>query len=106
MREHPQGFPKSSSRTRTLMTCYDERLPAAASLFHASSLRLQRHTFVVGNQRRVTNGSMCGIPRAMQPLFVVVAVLTLVRPAAAVEFLIVLLVFVRWLRSRRSRLMR
>ena len=42
----------------------------------------------------------------MQPLFIVVAVLTLLRPAATVEFLIVLLVVVRWLRSRRSRLMR
>ena len=29
VREHPQGFLKSSSRRRTLMPCYDQRLPAS-----------------------------------------------------------------------------
>lgn len=58
------------------------------------------------NQRCVTNGSKCGIGEAMQPLFIVIAALALLRPDVAAVTFVVLLVLVRWLRSRRSRLLR
>lgn len=42
----------------------------------------------------------------MQPLFIVIAALALLRPDVAAGTFVALLVLVRWLRSRRSRLLR
>ena len=63
-------------------------------------------TLLVGNLSRVTIGSNCGIHSVMQPLCLVIAALILLRPDVAAVVCLLLLVLVRWLRSRRSRLFR